>query len=85
MESNTGATAFLFTPRRFSPRSFYRKTARSIDMVDNSTEKDSATQQEPEAQAVVEEEKFEENLENPLPKIRPTVEAGNTNTPEAGG
>lgn len=54
-------------------------------MDDKSTEKHNSTQQGPEVQPVAGEEKLEGNSDDPLRKIRPTVEAGNTNKPEAGG
>jgi hypothetical protein len=54
-------------------------------MNDNSTEEHRSTQQDPEVQPVGGEEEPEENSDDPLRKIRPTVEAGNTNKPEAGG
>jgi hypothetical protein len=55
------------------------------NMDDNSTKKHNSTQQDPEAQPVAEEDAQEENSDDSLRKIRPTVEAGNTNKPEAGG
>ena len=54
-------------------------------MDDKSTEKHNSTQQGSEVQPALGEEKTEDNLDDPLRKIRPTVEAGNTNKPEAGG
>jgi hypothetical protein len=54
-------------------------------MDDNSTKEHDSTQQDPEVQPVTDDEKPEENADDPLRKIRPIVEAGNTNKPEAGG